>query len=162
MLNEQEPVDAPQVTAKRWRAIKLQHDGHEIRLRDWRDSRGQYVLLRRRVEEWNEGDEQSRLFNLLADTWVERVTKEEAKRAKCSHTVKMMLDKEHHKKVVSWTRDNVAQDFTRQSLRNSPLITVSGDLEKAAIWRLDESEVGGQMIRLQAIPARMSCDDVLE
>ena len=39
-LNEQERVDAPQVAAKRWRAIKLQHDGREIRLRDWRTSGG--------------------------------------------------------------------------------------------------------------------------
>ena len=50
-LNEQERVDAPQVAAKRWRAIKLQHDGREIRLRDWRDFRGQYTLLRRNVED---------------------------------------------------------------------------------------------------------------
>ena len=34
-LNEQERVDAPRVAAKRWRAIKLQHDGRDIRLRDW-------------------------------------------------------------------------------------------------------------------------------
>ena len=40
-LNEQERVDAPQVAAKRWKSIKLQHDGQEIRLRDWRDFRGQ-------------------------------------------------------------------------------------------------------------------------
>ena len=39
-LNEQERVEAPQVAAKRWRAIKLQHDGREIRLQDWRDFRG--------------------------------------------------------------------------------------------------------------------------
>ena len=32
--NEQERVDAPQVAAKRWKYIKLQHDGREIRLRD--------------------------------------------------------------------------------------------------------------------------------
>ena len=36
-LNEQERVDAPQVAAKRWKSIKLEHDGREIRLRDWRD-----------------------------------------------------------------------------------------------------------------------------
>ena len=36
-LNEQERVDAPQPAAKRWKSIKLQHDGWEIRLRDWRD-----------------------------------------------------------------------------------------------------------------------------
>ena len=34
--------------------------------------------------------------------------------------------------------------------------------EKASIWHLDECEMGGQTIRLQAIPARMSCVDVLE
>ena len=39
-LNEQERVDAPQVAAKRWKAIKLEHDGREIRLRNWRDFRG--------------------------------------------------------------------------------------------------------------------------
>ena len=33
-LNEQERVDAPQVAAKRWKSIKLEHDGREIRLRD--------------------------------------------------------------------------------------------------------------------------------
>ena len=93
-LNEQEWVDAPQVAAKRWRAIKLQHDGREIRLRDWRDFRGQYVLLRRNVEDWNEAHEQFCLLNLLPDAWVKRVTKEEAKRAKSNHTVRMMLDKD--------------------------------------------------------------------
>ena len=29
-LNEQERVDAPQVAAKRWKSIKLEHDGREI------------------------------------------------------------------------------------------------------------------------------------
>ena len=33
-LNEQKRVNAPQVAAKRWRAIKLQHHGGGIRLRD--------------------------------------------------------------------------------------------------------------------------------
>ena len=36
-LKEQELLDAPQVAAKRWKSIKLEHDGREIRLRDWRD-----------------------------------------------------------------------------------------------------------------------------
>ena len=73
-LNEQERVDAPQVAAKRWRAIKLQHDGREIRLRDLRDFRGQYTLFRRNVEDWNEGDEQARLLSMLPETWIKRVT----------------------------------------------------------------------------------------
>ena len=30
------------------------------------------------------------------------------------------------------------------------------------MWRLDECELSGQTIRLQAIPARMSCDEILE
>ena len=30
------------------------------------------------------------------------------------------------------------------------------------MWRLDECELGGQTIRLQAIPARMGYDEVLE
>ena len=161
-LNEQERVDAPQVAAERWRAIKLQHDGREIRLRDWRDFRGQYVLFRRNVEDWNEGNKQTRLLNMLPESWIKRVTKEEAKRAKSNHTFKMMLHKDHHKNVVSWARRFVARDFKRQSLRNALLITVSGDREMKAIWSLDECDVGGQTIRLQAIPARMSCDDVLE
>ena len=114
------------------------------------------------MEDWNDDDEPSYLLNLLPDAWVKRVTKEEAKQAKSNHTMKMMLDKEHHKKVVNWTRAKVARDFKRQSLRNALLITVSGDREKAPIWRLDESEVGGQMICRQAITARMGCDDVLE
>ena len=49
-LNEQERLDAPQVAAKRWKSIKLQHDGRDIHLRDWRDFRGQYTLFRRNVE----------------------------------------------------------------------------------------------------------------
>ena len=142
--------------------MELQHDGREICLRGWRDFRGQYLLLRRNVGDWNEVDEQSRLLNLLPDAWVKRVTREEVTRANNNHTVKMTLDKEHRKKVVNWTRAKVARDFKRQSLQNALLITVSGHPEKAAIWRLDENEVGGQTIRLQAIPARMSCDNVLE
>ena len=50
-LHEQERMYAPQVAAKRWRAIKLQHDGREICLRDWRDLRGQYVLFCQNVED---------------------------------------------------------------------------------------------------------------
>ena len=161
-LNEQERVDAPQVAAKRWKAIKLQHDGREIRLRDWRDFRGQYTLFRRNVEDWNEGDEQARLLSMLPEAWIKRVTKEEAKRAKSNHMVKMMLPKEYHTNVVAWTRKNVARDDKRHSLRNALLITVTGDREKTAMWRLDKCDVSGQTIRLQAIPARMSCDEVLE
>ena len=92
-LNEQERVDAPQVAAKRWNSIKLQHDGREIRPRDWRDFRGQYTLFRRNVEDWNEGDEQARLLSMLPEAWMKRVTKEEAKRAKSNHTVKLMFPK---------------------------------------------------------------------
>ena len=155
-LNEQELVDAPQVAAKRLRAIKLQHDGKEIRLQNWRDFRGQYVVFCQNVEDWNEGDERFGLLNL------KRVTKHEAKRAKRNHSVKMMLNKEHHKKVVNWTKANVAWDFRRQSLQIALLITVSGDREKVAIWRLGVCGSGGQKICLQATPPRMSCNDVLE
>ena len=161
-LNEQERVDAPQVAAKRLRAIKLQHDGREIRLQNWRDFRGQYTLFRRNVEDWNEGDEQARLLSMLPEAWIKRVTKEEAKRAKSNHTVKMMLPKEYHTNVVAWTRKNVTRDVKRHSLRNALLIIVTGDCEKTAMWRLDECDVGGQTIRLQDIPAGMSCDDVLD
>ena len=161
-LNEQERVDAPQVAAKRWRAIKLQHDGREIRLRDWRDFRGQYTLFRRNVEDWNEGDEQARLLSMLPEALIKRVTKEEAKRAKFNHTFKMMLPKEYHPKVLAWTHKHVARDFKRRELRNALLITITGDREKTAMLRLDECDVGGQTLRLQAIPARMTCDEVLE
>ena len=161
-LNEQEPVDALQVAAKRWKAIKLQHDGRESRLRDWRDFRGQYTLFRRNVEDWNEGDEQARLLSMLPEAWIKRVTKEEAKRAKSNHTVKMMLPKEYHTNVVAWTRKNVTPDVRRHSLRNALLITLTGDRENTAMWGLDECDVGGQTSRLQAIPAWMSCDKVLE
>ena len=161
-LNEQERVDAPQVAAKPWRAIKLQHDGREIRLRDWRDFRGQYTLLRRNVEDWNEGDEQARLLSMLPEAWIKRVTKEEAKRAKSNHTFKMMLPKEYHPNVVAWTKKHVARDVKRRELRNALLTTVTGNGAKTATLRLDECDVGGQTLRLQAIPARMTCDDVLQ
>ena len=161
-LNEQERVDAPQVAAKRWKSIKLEHDGRGIRLRDWRDFRGKYTLFRRNVEDWNEVDEQARLLSMLPEAWSKRVTKEESKRARSNHTVKMMLPKEYHTNVVAWTRKNVAQDVKRHSLRNALLITVSGDREKTAKWRLDECELSGQTIRLQAIPARMSGNEILE
>ena len=74
----------------------------------------------------------------------------------------MMLPTEYHTNVMAWTRKNVAQDVKRHSLRNALLITVTGDREKTAMWRLDECDVRGQTIRLQAIPARMSCDEILE
>ena len=161
-LNEQERVDAPQVAAKRWKSIKLEHDGREIRLREWRDFRGKYTLFRRNVEDWNEGDEQARLLSMLPEAWIKRVTKEESKRAKSGHTVKMMLPKEYHTNVVAWAKKNVARDVKRHSLRNALLITVSGDREKTAMWRLDDCELSGQTIRLQPIPAQMSCDEILE
>ena len=155
-LNEQEQVDAPQVAAKRWKAIKLRHDGREIRLRDWLDFRGQYTLFRRNVEDWNEGDKQARLLSMLPEAWIKRVTKEELKRAKSSHRVKIMLSKEYHTNVVAWTRKNVTQDVKRDSLRNALLITVTGN------GSLDGGDLGGQTICLQGVPARMSCDEVLE
>ena len=161
-LNEQEGVVAPQVAAKRWKAIKLQHDGREIHLRDRRDFRGQYTLFRRNVEDWNEGDEQARLLSMLPEAWMRSVTKKEAKSARSNHTVKMMLPKKYHMNVVAWTRKNVTRDVQRHSLRNALLITVTGDREKTAMWRLDDCEVGGQTIRLQAIPARMSCHEIFE
>ena len=101
-------------------------------------------------------------LSMLPEARIKRVTKEEAKRAKSNHTVKMMLPKEYHTNVVAWTRKNVARDVKRHSLRNALLITVTGNREKTAMWRLDEFDVSGQTIRLQAIPARMSCDKILE
>ena len=150
------------MAAKQWKAIKLQHDGREISLRDWRDFRGQYTPFRRNAEDSNEGDEQARWLSMLPEAWIKRVTKEEAKRAKSKHTVKMMLPKKYHTNVVAWTKKNVTRDVKRHSLRNTLLITVTGDREKTAMWRLDECDLGCQTICLQAIPARMSCDEVLE
>ena len=147
-LNEQERVDAPQVAAKPWRVIKLQHDGREIRLRDWRDFRGQYTLFC--------------LLSMLPKASIKRVTKEEAKRAKFNHTFKMMLPREYHPNVLSWTKKHVARDVKRQELQNALLIIVMGHREKTAMLRLEECDVGGQTLRLQAIPARMTCDKVLE
>ena len=161
-LNEQERVDAPQVAAKRWRAIKLQHDGREIRLRDWRDFRGQYTLFRRNVEDWNVGDEQARLLPMLLEAWIKRVTKEEAKRAKFNHTFKMMLPKEYHPNVLAWTKKHVARDVKRRELRNALLITVTVDRKKTAMLYHDECDLGSQTLRLQALPARMTCHEVLE
>ena len=137
-LSEQERVDAPQVAAKRSRAIKLQHDGREIRLRDWRYFLGHYTLFRRNVEDWNEGDEQARLLSMLPEAWIKRVTKEEAKRGKFNHTLKMMLPREYHLNVLAWTKKHVAWDVKRRELRNALLITVTGDREKTAMLRLDE------------------------
>ena len=74
----------------------------------------------------------------------------------------MVLPKEYHTNVVVWTRKNVTRDVKRHSLRNALLITVTGNREKTAMWRLDECGVGGQTIRLQAIPAGMGCGEVLE
>ena len=132
-LNGQERLDAPQVAAKRSKAIKLQHDGREICLRGWRDIRGQYTPFCRNVEDWNEGDEQARLLSMLPEAWIKRVTKEEAKRAKSNHTVKMILPKEYHMNVVAWTRKNVTRDVKQHSLRNALLIIVTGDREKTAM-----------------------------
>ena len=145
---EQERLHTPLVAAKSWRAIKLHHDGREIRPRDRRDFGGHYVLFRSSVEDCNKGDEQSRPLSLLPDAWVKRVTKEEAKRAKRNRAGKMMPNKGQHKKVVILTRAKVAPECKRQSLRDALLITVSGDREKAAVWRLDEGEVAGQTIFL--------------
>ena len=80
--NEPERLDARRSPLRG--AIKLQYDGRGIWLRDWREVRGQYVLLRRNVEDWTEGDEQSRLLNLLPDALVKGVTKKEAKRARAT------------------------------------------------------------------------------
>ena len=114
------------------------------------------------MEDWNEGDEQAPLLSMLPEAWIKRVTKEEAKRAKFNHTFKMMLPKEYHRYMLAWTKKHVARDVKRQELRNALLITVTGDREKTAMLHLDECDMGGQTIRLQAIPARMTCDEVLE
>ena len=151
-LNEQERVDAPQVGAKRWRAIKLQHDGREIRLRDWGDFWGQYTLFRRNVEDWNEGDKQARLLSMLPEAWIKNVTKEEAKRAKFDYTFKMMLPEEYHPNVLALTKKPVARDVKRRELRKALLITVTGNREKTAMLRLDDCDVGGQTLRSASHP----------
>ena len=56
----------------------------------------------------------------------------------------------------------MARDVKRRELRNALLITVTGNREKTAMLRLDECDVSSQTLRLQAIPARMTCDKVLE
>ena len=99
---------------------------------------------------------------MLPEAWIKRVTKEEAKRAKFNHTFKMMLPKECHPNVLAWTKKHVARYVKRRELQNALLITVTGDREKTAMLRLDECDVGGQTLRLQAIPAQMTCDEVLE
>ena len=161
-LNGQERVDAPQVAAKRWKSIKLEHDGREIRLRDWRDFRGKYTLFRRNLEDWNEGDEQARLLSMLPGSMDQEGHQGGIQEGQVQPHGQDDAPKEYHTNVVSWAKKNVARDVKRHSLRNALLITVSGDREKTAIWRLDDCELSGQTIRLQPIPARMSCDEILE
>ena len=74
----------------------------------------------------------------------------------------MMLPREYHPNVFAWTKKHVARDVKRRELRNALLITSTGDRERTAMLRLDECDVGGQTLRLQAILARMTCDEVLE
>ena len=69
-LNEQEQMEAPLHFAKMWKSIQLQHGGKEICLGEWRDFGGKYLLHRRNVENWNEGDQQSRLLHLFSDAWI--------------------------------------------------------------------------------------------
>ena len=63
--------------------------------------------------------------------------------------------------MLAWTNKHVARDVKRRELRNALLITVTGDREKTAMLRLDECDVGGQTLCLQAIPARMTCEEGL-
>ena len=74
----------------------------------------------------------------------------------------MMLPKEYHPNVLAWTKKHVARDVKRRELRNALLITVTGDRKKTAMLRLDECDVGGQTLCLQAILGRMTRDEVLE
>ena len=64
--------------------------------------------------------------------------------------------------MLAWTKKHVARDVKRRELRNALLITVTGDREKTAMLRLDECDMGGHTLCLQAIPARMTCDEVLD
>ena len=64
--------------------------------------------------------------------------------------------------MLAWTNKHVVRDVKRRELRNALLITLTGDREKTAMLRLDECDVGGQTLCLQAIPARMTCDEVLK
>ena len=114
------------------------------------------------MEDWNEGDEQARLLSMLPEACIKRVTKEEAKRAKFNHTLKMMLPKEYHPKVLSPTNKHVARDVKRRELRNALRITITGDRERTAMLRLDECDVGGHTLCLRAIPPRMTCNGVLD
>ena len=74
----------------------------------------------------------------------------------------MMLPREYHPNVLAWTKKHVARDVRRRELQNALVTTVTGDREKTAMLRLDECDVGGQTLRVQAIPSRMTCDEVLE
>ena len=114
------------------------------------------------MEDWNEGDEQARLLSVLPEAWIKRVTKEEAKRAKLNHTFKMMLPKEYHPTVLARTNKHVARDVKRRELRNALLITVTGIPRRPRCLRLDKCDMGSQTLRLQAILARMTCNEVLD
>ena len=107
------------------------------------------------MEDWNEGDEQACLLSMLPEAWIKTVTNEEARRAKFNHTFKMMLPREYHRNVLAWTKKHVARDVKRRELQNALLITVTGDREKTAMLRLDECDVRGQTLCLQAIPSRI-------
>ena len=64
--------------------------------------------------------------------------------------------------MLAWTKKHVARDVKQRELRNALFITFTGNREKTAMLRPDECDVGGQTLRLQAIPARMTCEEVLE
>ena len=66
------------------------------------------------MKDWNKGEEPSCLLNLLPDTWVKRVTKEEREESQEKpHRQDDAKKQEHHKKVVISTKANVARDFKR-------------------------------------------------
>ena len=81
------------------------------------------------MEDWNEDVRQFRLLNLPSDAWIKPVSREEVKGAKSNHTVKKILNKEHHKRVVNCTRSNVARDDKTQFFRTPP--------SSPSVWRSD-------------------------
>ena len=132
---------ALQVAAENWRAIKLQHDGKDIRLREWREFLGQDVLYLRNVEDSNQGDKQPCMVNRLPESRIKPVSKEEAKGTKSYHTVTMMISKVLRKRVINWSTKNVARHVKEHSLQNALLLTVRGHRQNPAVWKLDQDEL---------------------
>ena len=163
-LEDEERLDAPNQKLGDLLSIPLPLKRGEWRVREWNRYIRKYRRSLKLVEDWDESSEIRHLLkDVLPGHWKRRVEDEERKRAITRVAVQIMASEDTHAGIMEFFPRNLGEPSRILGLKNAVYVEVFRDTMGQRLMHLNNAEWRrGEPLRMQAISARMSLDEIMK